>query len=164
MPVLTIPGKEYDVRRDSMLLDSNVLIAAFSPTEIVRHETARLLLEEDCPFLVPVPVVVEAWGLLARGKAASQPAGELVDWLASSGAATIISEDMEPFYDLIEVMKRRRIDLVDSAVLRLALKITKECKLTPPIKIATFDTRDFLPLRASVRGFLLYDLNTFDLI
>ena len=165
MPELHFSSSHYTVRRHgTYLLDSNVLIAAFSAHEGSRHETAALFLDEDYSFLVPFPVVVETWGMLARGKGPTKVSIEFLDWLGRPSGVIVLPEEIEPFEEVRHMIRRYNVDFVDSTILRLARRLTRECDLEPPIQIATFDTRDFLRLRAQESGFLLYDLNALEVI
>lgn len=165
MPTLLFPHPEVDLARNAAILDSNVLIAAFNPRERTRHDVAQVFINADeYALLVPAPVIVETWGMLAsRLKDAAQGIAFLT-WLGTPGTATVLPEQGVPIEELLNAMERIPMDVVDAMLLRLARRITDECVFEPPVPIATFDTADFLRLRRFYENFRLYDLNSFELI
>lgn len=148
MPDYRIDETVLNVARNAMLLDSNVLFAAFYPQEDSgRRDYARFILEEyDRPLLVPSVVVVESWGMLV-GSRGSFPAGlELLAWLNSPGRAIIVPPPRAAVQGTEQLIRALHVDCVDAMLAELATHITDRCDLRPALPIATFDTRDFTRL------------------
>jgi len=128
-----------------MLLDTNVLVRAFESDTDDSAETFFFLREADYQWLVPVAVIVESWGFLV-GKQKNWRAGfDLLAWLNTPGSAIIISQRGEDSEKVAELMAAFSggVDCVDAMLMLLATDITGQCNLTPPIPVATYDTRDF---------------------
>lgn len=163
MPEYKIAETVLNVARNAVLLDTNVLVEAFSEKDnSVRQEYADLFLRElDRPLLIPTVVVVEAWGLLVgRGKA--RPAGlDLLTWLNRPERATIVPPHRANIQGTQRVIEDEFVDCVDAMLAELASDITERCDLRPPLLIATFDTGDFTRMfrRRDLR-FGIFDMRT----
>jgi predicted nucleic acid-binding protein len=74
---------ELVVSPNMVMVDTNVLIAAFIPSGDGQHETAKAFLElwgESGIALVPVPVLIEAWGFIV-GSRKNRAAGiAMIEW------------------------------------------------------------------------------------
>ena len=93
MPMYKIADTNIDVCREAILVDTNVLVAAFSPNEAGGlRETAQLFLTEvGRPLLVLIAVIVEAVGVISLGKRTDATAVlGLLEWLEAPGRATLV--------------------------------------------------------------------------
>lgn len=168
MPVFRIDEVAINVSRDALLLDTNVLVAAFLPNEEQsRKDYALFVLEEyDRPLLVPSVVVVEAWGVLV-GRNKELGAGyALLTWLNSpSSGATLVPPPRGDVIRTQQLVESKRIDCVDAMLAEMATQITVFCGLNPFLEIATFDTSDFLKM--TVRDGVqlrVFDMRTLDTV
>jgi predicted nucleic acid-binding protein len=163
MPDYQIAETVLNIARNAVLLDTNVLVEAFSSSDNSgRQEYAELFLAEiEAPLLVPTVVLIEAWGLLV-GRNRAWPAGlDLLTWLNRPGQATIVP----PYHKDMQRTQRNveswYVDIVDAMLVELATDITERCDLRPPLLIATFDTSDFTRMagKPDLR-FRIYDMRS----
>jgi predicted nucleic acid-binding protein len=165
MPDFRIAEKVIDISRNAMLVDTNVLVAAFWPGETPgRRDNAQFVLNEyDRPLLIPSAVIVEAWGMIVGAKRGSGDA--LLTWLNLPGRATIVPTYKQDVIEPHRLVTGYGIDAVDAMLVELATEMSDQCSLTPWMKIATFDTRDFLRLfgRPGLRMSLFNMLELHDL-
>jgi len=70
MPEYKIAETVLDIARNAILLDTNVLVEAFSEQDnSARQEYAEYFFDQlERPLLVPTVVLVEAWGVLVGSK------------------------------------------------------------------------------------------------
>jgi predicted nucleic acid-binding protein len=164
MPQYRIEGNVLDIARNALLLDTNVLVAAFSPEEKPGNkEYAKNLLDSDnSSLLISNIVIVEAWGVLVAGKSARYPLGhELLTWLNLPGRATLVYAHQADMQSTEHIVRRIRVDCVDAMLAELATIITNACGLSPSLPIATFDTKDFFQLSKIQRlRFSLVDMRS----
>ena len=161
MPQYQVDGSVVEIARNSLLLDTSVLVAAFyDREEDERRETAQFLLQEDSfSLLVPTVVVVEAWGSIVGSKKDFRGGYELLGWLTNPGQVTVVpphKASMESTHHLVKLME---IDVVDAMVTELAEDISESCDLQPELGVATFDARDFLKLKRRY-----YDMRSLDYV
>ena len=165
MPEYQLNHMVVDIARDALLLDTNVLVAAFNPSEDDGNkDNAKYILDEhEQQLLVPTVVVVEAWGFLV-GRSRNWSAGfEMFTWLNSPGRATIVPANQNELDKTQRLMSALSLDCVDAMLAELATNITQSCGLTPPLTIATFDTRDFLKMTKNYGLELaIFDMRTFE--
>jgi predicted nucleic acid-binding protein len=162
MPVFTIPPSDYEVSRNAMLVDTNVLVHAFDKSES-KHEDARYFLDEwDAEWLIPVGVVVETWGMLV-GKNRNATAGyDFLRWLNTPGKALVLTQDID-LPEVVTLTTTARYDCVDALLIILSSRITEQCALRPPIPVATFDTRDFFRIATHERlKIAVFDMNSYE--
>lgn len=166
MPEYRTQEAILDIARNAMLIDTNVLIAAFCPDEDPgRQELAQYMLhqQDERPLLVPSAVVVEAWGLLVGSRRHHSAGLELLLWLNSPNRATIVPPhplDVQVTHALVAGL---HIDCVDAMLAELATHITVCCELQPALRIATFDTRDFTRMLAAQElRFTVFDMRSWD--
>ncbi len=167
MPLYKTAETTIDIARNSLLLDTNVLVAAFySREDAGRQEYAKYVLDDlDRPLLVPTVVVVEAWGMLVGSRKETNSGTALLAWLNSPGRATIVPPQHAGVKRTQELVEAKRIDCVDAMLAELATDITQYCGLKPSLEIATFDTRDFLQMtRKDGLQISLLDMRTLDTI
>ncbi len=167
MPEYQIAETVLDIARNAVLLDTNVLVEAFSEQENSgRQEYADLFLAQiEGPLLVPTVVLVEAWGILV-GSRKARPAGlDLLTWLNRPGRATIVPPHRADVQGTQQIIGGLDVDCVDAMLVELATDITERCNLRPPLVIATFDTRDFtrMSLRHGLR-FRVFDMRSLELL
>lgn len=150
MPEFAIEARSVDISRRAVVLDTNVLVAAFCDEEQY-HDEAKDFLEqpeayEDAPdqMLVPSAVAVETWGMIV-GRGGRRDRGErLVEWLLNPGGALLMPE----WNRLVEMgcalCKAAGIDIVDGVLFTMAHVLTQTLSISPPLRVATFDSRDYV--------------------
>jgi predicted nucleic acid-binding protein len=142
------PAKTLTLSRRLIMLDTNVLIDAFGADQTDAGIAAKMLLEEsDYQLLLPAVVIVEAWGLLARDSWSR--AWKMVAWAADPGTQVIILERRGEVRAELPLQGSLTLDHVDAAIAILATEVTRECRLTPPLEVATRDFRDFSRVAAA---------------
>lgn len=164
MPIYRPSRFEYEVSRRAIILDTCVLVAAFDSRD-QRHEDTNAFLDlvvED-QLIVPWSVIIETWGMLV-GRGKRWDSGyRFLTWLGDTSKVTVILQDVESFDSIKDMVKTARVDCVDAAAMQLGHGITEQCNLRPSIRIATYDTGDFLKCISSLRlKITLFDLNTMD--
>jgi hypothetical protein len=103
----------------------------------------------DFQLLVPSVVVVEAWGMLVGSRKVRQGGEALLAWLNTPGTALVLPRHEEPLFGVAELTSRvSRLDCVDAMIAELADDITRQCTLNPPLHVGTFDTTDYLRIKA----------------
>lgn len=145
MPDYRINETILEVVSNALLIDTNVLVAAFSPKEDSgRREYAQFILNDaGLPLLVPSVVVVEAWGLIV-GSHRAWPAGiDLLRWLSNPGAVTIVPPHRAELHRTRQLIDGLCIDCVDAMIAELAVDIAMNCNLSDSPRIATFDASDY---------------------
>lgn len=162
MPDYCIAERMLDIRRDAVLVDTNVLVRAFaeytkedqngntvSAIKEGERDYARFLIYEDVrPLFVSISVIVEAWGMIV-GKLGDRQAGrEMFLWLNSPGQVTILPYPRSTVGEARRLMELLSVDCVDAMLADMATDITNACGLRPALSIATFDTRDFTRMSA----------------
>lgn len=155
------------------MIDANVLIAAFSPSEVQRHSDSLGFIENPELFgidqwLVPIVVIVEAWGMLLKreGRAAGL---RMLAWLDDPGnpvalcryASGHMESDLGKTTEI--VVRNHHVDVVDAILIAVADKVTAECVLIPHLQVATYDLRDFPRLRRDLRARVsIFDMNSME--
>jgi predicted nucleic acid-binding protein len=143
MPFFEIESEKVELRRDVVVLDTNVLYAAFKDDDF-RHEDSLAYLEVPKQFVLPMSVIVETWGLLV-GKAHLWQSGfAFLQWIIDPSSGVVVIHNCGAIADIHNLAAALRIDCVDATILYLADKITRQCRLKPSCIVATYDTRDFL--------------------
>lgn len=147
MPQYRIIETVHEIAQGAVLLDTGVLVAAFSPSESQgRTDYAEFYLEHvDVSLLVPSMVIVEAWGVIVGRDGARSRGLDLLTWLNRPGRATVMyanSHDIDRAQRLLRGLPR--IDVVDAMLVELATDITEACGLHHALPIATFDPSDFV--------------------
>jgi predicted nucleic acid-binding protein len=166
MPLYQVPVSDVDISSQAIILDTNVLVSAFLP-EDERHADARafldLLADRNQLPVVPLVVIVETWGVLVGRRGRIERAIEFVTWLNNPGNAILLPQHCNQMAEIRRLTSTLRIDFVDAMLVRIATEISESCAIKPPLRIATFDTRDFRNLigRRDVR-MRLHDLTTSD--
>ena len=154
----------YQLSRNLVIVDTNVLVAAFLPAD-QNHDVAQLLFDRDFAeqILVPTSVIVETWGMLTRRDRDAQVKRNFLVWLTNPGSgATPILDDGE-FNVTADALRKEDIDCVHVLLLRLATHLTTSISAKPPVRIATFDTRDFLRFVGRTEfSFMLFDMNAYE--
>lgn len=160
MPIFTIPEAGFDLHRRSVMLDTNVVYAAFSKTDS-RHDDCVAYLELEEQYLLPLPVIIETWGLLV-GRDRNWSAGfEFLRWMSNPRSAVVVINHSESMTRIRELATSLRVDCVDATILYLADHISRQCGYSRGFRIATYDTADFLKsLKAFKFSFTLVDLNS----
>lgn len=148
MPIYTIPCYEQSIPRDTVILDTNVLVAAFYPRDKY-HEDAKYFIDEcSDPLAVPIAVLIETWGMIVGSRRYWKGGIELLAWLGTPGNAELLPQDIARFADASNKINSLHVDCVDALVSHLADDISRCCQLSSHIRVATFDTADIWRCRA----------------
>ena len=144
MPTYTSGPYDVDLYHEATILDTNVICACFDKNDPYHDSASEYveILASEGTIIVPVVVLVEAWGMLV-GKDGNWRSGfALLNWLSNPGGPTLLLNDTEQFDEIRKVMMDLHVDCVDSFLYHLAHQISYRCKFKPPIRVATYDTRD----------------------
>lgn len=156
MPQYNVPGEVLDIPRNTALIDTNVLVAMFDPTDGLHAEAQFALREDDrfCWLVIPA-VLVEAAGLLKR-RAGDIAVVTMLRWLLTPGQRVLLISSVEGPKELekhlplcIDMISSRQLDFVDTQLMTVASVLTLACDLAPFMPILTSDFRDFY---AAARG------------
>jgi predicted nucleic acid-binding protein len=167
VPQYAVDLGAFDIPRNAVVIDTNVLCARFLPGDDC-HANAVLYLEEEPDYfpIVLSAVVVETWGMIVGSRKAWDCGLELLDWLGQPGRVLVVphnSELLERARGLTREFSTRNggIDLVDAMLACFAGELSDKCSFRPPVPIMTTDTSDFLRMyeKQPVR---LLDLRTGD--
>lgn len=143
-----------------MVVDTNVLVSAFVDTNDGRHETARdyiELLSADGLALVPIPVLIETWGMLV-GSGKSREAGlRVLAWALDPQRVKLIPGHHSHAVHVDAIARQYGVDVVDAWILFLTTDMYTRCELSERVRIATFDARDFVRCAGNF-PIRLYDL------
>jgi hypothetical protein len=163
MPIYTVPPYQNDLRRDAMILDTNVLVAAFCPRD-QHHEDARWFIDEwPEPFLVPITVLVETWNMIVGSYKCWSGGIDFLLWLRTPGNAQLLPQDIAPFDGVTRTISTIHVDCVDAFVSSLADGISRQCKFNPYIRVATYDTTDLMKCREEGSlQLMIFDMRSFD--
>jgi predicted nucleic acid-binding protein len=162
MPIFTIPDTVFDLHRRAVMLDTNVVYAAFNQQD-ARHEDSLAYLELEEQYLLPMSVIVETWGLLV-GRDRNWNAGfDFLGWINDPRSGVVVINHAESVVRIRELSTSVHVDCVDATILYLADQISRECGYASGFRIATYDTADFLKsLKVAKLRFTLFDLNSFE--
>lgn len=153
MPEYRLDSLAYDVMHKSVLLDTNVLVGAFDP-EDSNHEEARFFIDESqYQLLVPLAVIVEAWGFLVGSRKKWNLGFEMLAWLNTPGRAIIIAskgDNIPEVQGLAQIIEK--LDCVDAVLVLLSEEIRLKCGFSAGPPIATYDLRDFYKLAPKVKA------------
>jgi len=158
-----IQNNSVIIERLPVIIDTNVLVAAFLESD-QNHEQALIYLE-ICPnpIYVPVPVIIETWGMLVKARQSRIAGIKFMYWLLDSSKVTLIPGTCDKISDISSIVDKLEVDSVDAFILTMADDISVQCNLNPPVMIATFDTSDFLRfLSTRVYKFKLFDMRTLE--
>ncbi len=163
MPLFHAASREVEISRNSMLLDTNVLVAAFDKDDPDHIDAGTFVREFDYQWLVPIAVVVESWGMLVGSRKNWQAGYELLAWINTPGTGVVVLPEDSDLSEEHGITRSQQLDCVDAMIVRTANAITMVCGLRPSLHIATFDTGDFLRLLGARRyRFNLFDMRSFD--
>jgi predicted nucleic acid-binding protein len=148
MALYQISAFEAEISRKAVLLDTNVLCAAFNPSDS-RHEDAKAFLDlwED-PFFVSMEVVVEAWGLLVGSRKRRVEALELMLWLNNPGNVSLLPQQPQFMGEAYNLMNAVGVDCVDALLSRLAHDISTRSFGGAGMAIATYDVPHMVNCRS----------------
>jgi|SRR5208337_343170 len=153
----------YALSRDVTIVDTNVLLAAFWPDDSRHEDTKTFLFEIATSVIIPVPVLVETWGILV-GRSKRWDCGlKLLAWIVNPGSCVTVIDRSEPVGGVQALIESAHIDCVDAYIAHLADDVTEICDFDPPIRVATYDTGDFVLCRVNHHIRLrVWDLNSLD--
>ena len=170
MVALRFAEQSVELPRNGGLLDTNVLVA-FADDRDGFHEQAALVLDDydDYEWVVSLPVVVEACGLLGSRRGAGHVLTLLRWLLVPSNALLLPGSHPSVQADRLLMlqtnwMNQYRVDLVDAHLMDLAHSITSQFDFRPHMPIFTFDTSDFLRCASKGKRYSLYDMRELELV
>jgi predicted nucleic acid-binding protein len=164
MSVYTTTEFRAEVGSRAMIVDTNVLVAAFLVDDQNHSDARTFLFELADQVIIPSAVLVETWGMLVGSKGRTDLGLALLEWIDDPGKGVVlVPSHGDCFSDVRELAETYRIDCVDAILVGLALELSTKCRQGRPVQIATFDTRDFLRVaRSKSTIFNVFDLKTFD--
>ena len=149
MPTYSVQETTLNIRRDAILIDTNILVKAFLKGEENQAYIYYFLEESEHQLLIPAAVVVEAWGFIVGARKDWGGGYRLMAWLNTPGRAAVIIPQQGRFdRESMLINGLRGIDCVDAVIYQLAHDISVECNLDPALPVATYDTKDFYKLTA----------------
>lgn len=160
------------LNREATLLDTGVLVARFSsgePSE-TKKVHAEFVLENPDEYdlgpewIVPTAVLVEAWGWMSGAKYKDKVGQQrMLAWIRDPANRVKVFRYSSDFRRADELVRNHHVDVVDALIFDLALTVSNQCRLSPALRIATFDTRDITVLRGSNhRVVRVFDMNSLD--
>jgi predicted nucleic acid-binding protein len=155
---------EADVGFEATLVDTNVIVAGFLE-EDQNHTDARYYLDELVEqIIIPSAVLVESWGMLVGSRKRMDLGLRMLSWIQDPGNNVIlVPSHGDNFDNMCHIVGQLRVDCVDSILIALASEISVKCRSGRSVRIATFDTRDFLRAsRTKLGTFDLLDLTTLE--
>jgi predicted nucleic acid-binding protein len=162
MPMLTIQGKEFDISRDGVILDTNVLVHKYIDQELNKHNDVNLIFNESTrQWIISYAVVQEVWGMINSRVVKAQAhiiAMDFLAWLKQPGENIIVIPLDDDMIAETKFYKKMEVDCVDGIIYQLALKISQQCGVIPTI--ATYDTKDFNKILALGPMFDLCDMHS----
>jgi hypothetical protein len=153
MPTFQVSSVEIDFSRKAVLLDTNVLLAAFWPDDPKHQNASEFVFEVwEGELLIPISVVIETWGMLVGSRKRWDAGFKLLTWLNNPGNAVLLPQQTHHSVPVRDIVHGMRVDCVDGLLMYLADEVTEQCAFSPPLQIATYDMSDF------VRCLLKYNL------
>lgn len=131
---------------DMVIVDTNVLVAAFIESTEGRHETARAFLQlwgEQGLTLVPVPVLVETWGMIVGSRKRRDAGLAMLEWALDPSVVMLVPGHQSHLGQVAAIAKQYSVDVVDAWILWLISDMHARCELNERVRVATFDTNDF---------------------
>src|SRR5574337_1564532 len=113
MPLFTIPEVVHDLRREAVMLDTNVIYGAFSPGDS-RHGDCLAYLDIEEQYVVPLPVVIETWGLLVGRDNDWESGLRFLAWLNDPSSGVVVVNHTEDIRSIQRLAKSARVDCVDA--------------------------------------------------
>src|SRR5690242_13372750 len=113
MPLFTVYEVKLELSRLAVMLDTNVVYAAFSAGDF-RHDDSVTFLQLGNQYVLPLPVIIETWGLLV-GRDANWRAGfEFLEWLQDPKSGVVVINHTESFDKIKALASSIHIDCVDA--------------------------------------------------
>lgn len=154
MKVLQLPDRDMGIPRDSIIVDTCVFVSAFLPKEPT-HQHAKDFLNKGFPFLVLYVVIAEAWGVMVGRAKQRHNAVRMLRFISEQPNLILIPGWKDLFDCSREFCEDLEIDLVDSYLMNFSSFLGGRLSIPQGLKIATYDTRDFLKCYGSLKfGFL----------
>jgi hypothetical protein len=163
MPQYEVKACQFDISRQAMIVDTNVLVTAFHKDDPQYGYARYFLDEEPYQWLIAAAVVVETWGYLVGSRKDWQGGYEFLAWLNTPGKATLILPQKGEFMQEQALVTALQIDCVDAIIGRLAHEITIQCSLQNALPVATYDTKDYWKLKVYDKNLRIniYDMKEF---
>ena len=150
------------ISNGTYLVDTNVLVAAFDSTEQYHDDARTFLTELGIPLVIPISVLIEAWGLIVGSRKKRSQGWDMLAWATTPGNITLIHDSNSDLDEITEILAQEPlVDLVDAMLAFIANRISMICQINPPLTIATYDTADFLRMMSrDALNFQVYDLRS----
>jgi hypothetical protein len=122
-----------------------------------------MIFEIDDQLLIPLSVLIESCGMLVgRGKQWDR-GFEMLAWVANPGTPILVINHAETIDTVRELVLEIHVDCVDAVLACLAHSVSEQCGMSPPLRIATLDTADFMRCKLARRLKLtLLDMRTLE--
>ncbi|HEX8396347.1 MAG TPA: hypothetical protein VF644_02805 [Pyrinomonadaceae bacterium] len=144
MPIFHSPPFEADISRNSILIDTNVLYAAFGKKDRRKDDAKTFLDIWNGDLLIPISVVVETWGLLVGSDRDWAGGFEFLNWLRNPGnKALLLPQHINSADFMFKMTLETHIDCVDAFLMSYADDVTKHCNFRKFVFIATYDFSDY---------------------
>lgn len=141
------PTYECRISRGAVVLDTNVLVAAFCADDQYHDDADNFVNDWEETLLVPVAVLIEAWGVIVGSKGDWQSGMKLLSWLDTPGNATLLPQDIARFDDSHRLIESIRVDCVDALLSHLVDDISSCSGSDFCLTVATYDAGDILRCR-----------------
>lgn len=143
MPSREFPRWVGEVKRNSFLLDTNVLYAGFVKEDRYHEQASYFLEEVREELLIPIAVLVEAWGLIVGRQRRRDIAAKMMAWVNTPGKAIVLPQPVDGLVKIQELVDSVQVDCVDALLFDLVLRLEKDLRDLPLVRVATYDTSDF---------------------
>lgn len=141
MPEYAVENRSCWIYHHTRMVDTNVIVAYFDPDD-KHHESAKTFLdylaEQGHVPLIPLTVIVEAWGVCPEKYQHS-----MIEWLAQPGNVILLPEDSALYSAATLIATKFKTDIVDALLIQYAKVVTDRCALPKPLPIVTFDNRNW---------------------
>lgn len=171
MATLVIDEHRFEILRRPLLLDTNILVALFRKNDQYHSDVFTFVQDREIleahtnQLLVPSVAIVEAWGLLV-GKDKNADGGlSLLEWVVGSDTVLVLPTWTRLQTVAEELSRTHHVDIVDAYLAAMAAIVSEQCGFRPPIRIATYDTGDFLRcLPTGHPTFAVFDMRTLEAV
>ena len=161
MPNFNVDGKTFEIHRNSVILDTNVLVHRYVPTEKYHGDMVDLFDVSSRQWIVSYAVMQEVWGMInskVEKTLAAAIARDFHQWLINPGSNVVLIPVADGLIAEIDFYSKLKVDCVDGIIYQLAIKIGDQCSIRP--LIATYDTRDFYPIMGFNNAFDVCNMET----
>lgn len=166
MALYVVDGRTYDLPSQSALIDTNLLVAYFDDREADHEKSSQFFALLDGAYffpVIPMSVLVEAWGLLVGRNRNHYNGLKLLDWSLQPGTVAVVPDSPTDLPMIAQLVATHELDVVDAMLLQLAYDIQQKCEMPKPLPIASMDRRDFYRILGQVGiAIRIIDIETLD--